>query len=125
MAMHICTWAHACILTHTYICTFVRSVQQNNSRLQNNAKKFIHLCECVLAFMCVCVFVGASQCLSTCVCACVSPPFADCSCHPRKNVPAQQWAIKLDIKKQQLNPHIHNVYKICHKYVVWLKKFAN
>lgn len=63
-----CTCAHACILMHTDVC---KRVQQKNTRLQNNAKKFIHLCECVLAFLCVCVFVGASQCLTVCACVCV------------------------------------------------------
>lgn len=68
-----CTCAHACILMHTDMC---KRVQQKNTRLQNNAKKFIHLCECVLAFLCVCVcvFVGASQCLTVCACVHVCEP---------------------------------------------------
>lgn len=56
MYMYMC--AHACILMHTDVC---KRVQQKNTRLQNNAKKFIHLCECVLAFLCVCVFLLARR----------------------------------------------------------------
>lgn len=114
-----CTCAHACILMHTDMC---KRVQQKNTRLQNNAKKFIHLCECVLAFLCVyvCVFLLARRNAWLCVraCMCVSPPFADCSCHPRKNLPAQQKAILLGFNKQQRNPHIHKVQQMCHKFIV-------
>lgn len=96
---------HACILIHVYICK--KSITKQ-LKITKQRKKFIHLCECVLAFMCV--FLLARRNAWVYVCACVSPPFADCSCHPRKNVPAQQLAIKLGIKKQQLNPRVRNVH---------------
>lgn len=60
-----------------YLCLqmCVREYNQKNTRLQNNAKKFIHLCECVLAFLCVCVCfcwrVAMLDCMCVRVCVCV------------------------------------------------------
>lgn len=113
----ICTCT--CVHMLAYLCIQM-CVREYNKKIQDykTTQKSSFTCVSACQHFCVCVCfcwrvaMLDCVCVRLCACMCVSPPFADCSCHPRKMYRHSKWRYNLASKNNNAI-HIFTKYIKC------------